>query len=226
VDCERCGKRKHSFFEYPVGDLFSYLCEPRPWASKVVAIAHNASGFDMQFLLNRAMVLKWQPEVIMNGLKIISMKIQHIHFIDSLLFLPMPLRKLPGAFGLTATKAWYTHFYNTKENTDYVGPIPDVQYFGVDTMSNSERNEFLAWYERQKHCNVWNNKRVLEEYCQSDVTVLRQACHIFRRDFIQIGNVDVFLESVTIASACNSVEKVVFEARYYRSNTDRRVHFL
>ena len=28
VDCERCGKRKHSFFDDPVCDLH-YLCEPR-----------------------------------------------------------------------------------------------------------------------------------------------------------------------------------------------------
>ena len=63
---------KHSFLQDPVGDLFAYLCEPRPWVSKVVAIAHNASGFDMQFILNRAIVLKWQPKVLMNGLKIIT----------------------------------------------------------------------------------------------------------------------------------------------------------
>ena len=46
---------------------------------------------------------------------------------------------------------------------------------------------------------------MFEQYCQDDVTVLRQACQIFRRDFIEIGNVDVFLESGTIASACNKV---------------------
>jgi hypothetical protein len=46
---------------------------------------------------------------------------------------------------------------------------------------------------------------VLEEYCQADVTVLRQACQVFRRELIQIGQVEVFLESMTIASACNKV---------------------
>ena len=25
-DCERCGKRKHSFYEDPVGDLLTHLC--------------------------------------------------------------------------------------------------------------------------------------------------------------------------------------------------------
>jgi len=48
-DCARCGKRRHSFFEDPVGDLLSYICEPRPWCKKVVAIAHNAKDFYSQY---------------------------------------------------------------------------------------------------------------------------------------------------------------------------------
>ena len=46
---------------------------------------------------------------------------------------------------------------------------------------------------------------MLKQYCQDDVTVLRQACQIFRRVFMEVGNVDVFLESCTISSACNKV---------------------
>ena len=82
-DCARCAKREHSFFEDPEGDLLSYICEPRPWCKKVVAIAHNAKAFDAQFILNRAILLKWTPELILNGLKIVSMKIHHIQFLDS-----------------------------------------------------------------------------------------------------------------------------------------------
>jgi len=52
--------------------------------------------------------------------------------------------------------------------------------------------------------------RVLEDYCQDDVTVLREACIIFRRDFIEIGNIEVFLEALTIASACNKVLRKTF----------------
>ena len=123
VDCERCGKRKHCFGE-PVGDLM-YLCEPRPWCEKVVAITHKAKGFDAQFILDRAIFLKWNPKLILNGLEIICMTIQHLTFIDSISFLPMALRKLPEASGLSVTKSWYPHFFNTKANLNYVGPIPD-----------------------------------------------------------------------------------------------------
>jgi hypothetical protein len=60
--------------EDPVGDLLIHLCKPRPWANKVVAIAHNAKAYDLHFILNKAMLLKWQHELIMNGQKIMSVK--------------------------------------------------------------------------------------------------------------------------------------------------------
>jgi len=66
-----------------------------------------------------------------------------------------------------------------------------MSQFGVDEMRESERKEFLAWYEVQKD-KVFDDRHVFEQYCQDDVNVLRQACQIFRRDFIEIGNVDFF----------------------------------
>jgi hypothetical protein len=95
------------------------------------------------------------------------------------LFLAFPLRKLLAAFGLTASKSWYPHYFNKTANLDYVGQIPDTGYYGVNEMGVSERTEFLAWYEEQKSV-VFNNGQTLESYCQDDVTVLRQACQVFR----------------------------------------------
>jgi len=69
-------------------------------------------------------------------------------------------------------------------------------------MGEWEKNEFLAWYESQKK-SVYDNRQALESYCQVDVTVLRQPCRVFRREFMHVGNIEVFLESATIASACN-----------------------
>jgi hypothetical protein len=78
-----CGKRRNSFFEDTVGDLLTYLCKPQPWCNKVIAIALNVKAFDSQFILNRAVLLKWKPELILNGLKIVCMKIEHMTFLDS-----------------------------------------------------------------------------------------------------------------------------------------------
>jgi hypothetical protein len=71
-------------------------------------------------------------------------------------------------------------------------------------MSCSEREVFLALYEERK-CQVLHSKQVFEQCRQDELTVLRQAYQIFRRDFAEIGNTDIFQESLTIASACSQV---------------------
>ena len=74
-------------------------------------------------------MMRWKPELILNGMKIISIKIEHMIFIDSASYLPMPLRKLPEAFGLSVAKSWFPDYFNTEANLDYVGPFHDAIYF-------------------------------------------------------------------------------------------------
>jgi len=99
---------------------------------------------------------------------IIFTRMEHVVFLDSLSFLPCALRKL---FGLEATISWYSHCFNTDEILDYVGPMHNISCYGVDEMIGGERNQFLAWYERQKYEPI-DNRRVLLSYCQDDLTVL------------------------------------------------------
>ena len=130
-------------------------------------------------------MLKWKPEIITIDPKIKCMKSEHLVFFNSSSFHPCVLRKLPEAFGLEATKSWYPHNLNTEENLHYVGTMPDISYYGVDEMSGRERKEFPAWYEKQKS-EQFDNMRVLEAYNQDNVTILRQACRVFRHEFLQI----------------------------------------
>jgi hypothetical protein len=142
------------------------------------------------------------------------MKVEHIIFLDSVNYLPFFLRKLPEAFGLEASKSWYPHYFNMLQNLDCIGPIPDKSYYGVDAMSKAEREEFLVWNADQM-TKTFNNRSVLEPYCQDDVTVLRQAYKILRRNFVEIGNIEVFLDAMTIASSC----KKVFLKQFLKPNT-------
>ena len=160
------------------GELLSYLTEPRPWANKIIDIAYNAKSFDLHFILNRAILFKWKPYLIMNGLKIMCMKMEHQVFSDSVSFLLFPPGRLPEAFCVTVAKSWYPHYFNTEDNIDYIGPLAGVSYCVVNEMDEGERNEFLEWYATQKP--PFDNRRVLEQYCQDDVKVLRQACRVFR----------------------------------------------
>jgi len=59
IDCEQCGRRKHTFWDDPVGDLLTYLCKSRPWCGKIMVIIHNSKAFDLHFILDRAIFLKW-----------------------------------------------------------------------------------------------------------------------------------------------------------------------
>jgi len=62
----------------------------------------------------------------MNGMKIMCMRAEHLVFLDGISFLPFALSKLPKAFRLTVAKSLYSHYFNTRENRDYVGKIPDI----------------------------------------------------------------------------------------------------
>jgi hypothetical protein len=85
----------------------------------------------------------------------------------------------------------------------YVGPAPVVSYYGMDQMQETDRREFLTSNDTVVKKEVFDKRRVLESNCQAEMMVLREACRTFRRHFLQIGNVDVLLETMTIASACN-----------------------
>ena len=86
--------------------------------------------------------------IIYNGSKIMYMTIEkelHIKIIDSLNVLPMRLSKLLQAFGLKELKkGWFPHFFNTRDNLEYLGPYPDPKYYGCYFMENEEREECLA----------------------------------------------------------------------------------
>jgi len=73
------------------------------------------------------------------------MEMEHLVLLDSVSFLPCWLSKLPEAFGLKVCKSCYPHYFNTEENLDYSGPIPDVSYYGAKEMSESERSITLTW---------------------------------------------------------------------------------
>jgi len=148
-----------------------------------VAIAHNAKAFYLLFVLNGLVRMKMVPELlIMNG-QIMCLKVENITWLDSLNYLAMPLRKLPEAFELTAVKSWCSHLFNTAEDMKYVGHAPDVSYYDFDQMHEPERKEFLSWYETTTKNEVFRNKRVLESYCQADVTMLRETCRTFQYPF-------------------------------------------
>lgn len=147
--CDFCGQRKRIFEgERTVQDFMAYLAEPRPQYKDVIIIAHNFKAYDGQFvMLHMIEDLGWDPELILSGSKIQSIKYSHLHFIDSLNFLLEGLSKLPQKFNLEdVSKGYFPHFFNNIENSHYVGPIPSAGTYGSDDMTVDERRKFFYWY--------------------------------------------------------------------------------
>jgi hypothetical protein len=176
-----------------------------------IVICHNFKSYDsyfiMQYLYDRAVV----PDVIMNGMKIMTMTVSRVKFIDSLNFLPMALRQLPPTFGLEeeVRKGYFPHLFNTPQNQDYEGPYPDQEYFDPDSMAPKQREDFVKWYQANKG-NIFNLLDELYAYCRSDVDVLRHCCAKFQAIFKDICDIDPFQHCITIASTCNLVYRKMF----------------
>ena len=102
-----------------------------------------------------------------------------------------------------------------------------MSYYGVYEMSGGERKEFLE-VTRQKS-EPFDKRHLQEAFCQDDVSVLRQACCVFRREFLHIGYIEVYLKSLTNASARNKLLRhkflmpdtiSLFPTRSYTFNTN------
>ncbi|XP_054259245.1 uncharacterized protein LOC128983988 [Macrosteles quadrilineatus] len=185
----------------------------------VCVIAHNGQGFDFQFILRYILEeTKFTPNIIPRGTKIILMEVANVRFIDSLSYFPMSLSALPKAFDLPPEKkkGYFPHLFNTVANQNYVGPMPDKKYYCPESMFEKSHNDFDKWYSEQiANKYEFNFKKELLEYCMSDVDILAQACIKFRSLLLEQCNVDPFLESVTIASACN----LAFRRNFLKPNT-------
>ncbi|XP_042906674.2 uncharacterized protein [Parasteatoda tepidariorum] len=180
------------------------------------AIAHNMKAFDGQFILSWLIEQGTKPDIIPNGslLMLIRHKALQLRIIDSINFMPMALSKLPVTFNLVETrKGFFPHLFNTPQNHDFIGSIPDDYYYTPDAMSSSVRAEFFKWYEQQKD-KIFNFKEEILAYCRSDVDILRRSCLIYRKEFLDVGGVDPF-QCVTIASA----SMAIFRSRHIKENT-------
>ena len=102
-----------------------------------IVVAHNFQGYDGYFIQNYLNKNAIKYEIVLRGAKILSMTVPmfNIKVIDSLNFIPMALSQFPKTFGKTELcKGYFPHFFNKEENQNYIGSIPDVDYYSPKTM--------------------------------------------------------------------------------------------
>jgi hypothetical protein len=72
-------------------------------------------------------------------------------------------------------------------------------------MKPKERDEFLEWHKQKRKENyLFDFKKELYDYCNSDVDILRRGCLVLRNQFLEIANIDPF-RYITIAGVCLAI---------------------
>jgi hypothetical protein len=168
------------------------------------AIAHNFKGYDgilvLDYIKRKRTGFESAPDLLMNGTKIMTMTFRGIRFIDSLNFIQFPLEKFPDAFGLIEMKkGYFPHKFNHPNNINYIGVYPAIEYYQHTRFSSSKKAKFEEWYYQNNH-KVFNFKKELEEYCESDVKLLKEGCLQYRQFIFGISGVEPLAEVITLAS--------------------------
>ena len=144
-----------------------------------ICVAHNGSGYDSRLVFEAA--TKYVREDLIKplarGCKFLQLQVGRTIFRDSMLHLPGSLANLAvGFFGnnVDIRKGHFPHLFNSEENYDYVGPLPEKHYFDIAFMMRNQRqlDEFNAWHDERSGQGPWSFRNELEAYCQNDVKVL------------------------------------------------------
>ncbi|KAJ8049072.1 hypothetical protein HOLleu_01639 [Holothuria leucospilota] len=208
-DCKTCGQREHIF---KGEETLSSLCQFLLNNPNFIAVAHNMSGYDGQFILQYLNEIGLPPQnVIMNGTKLMSLELnKHCKIIDSYNFIPIPLSAFPKTFGLKEMKkGYFPYLFNTKEHETYSGPWPSASFYNPDRMTTEGRKLFLDWFNSRID-KVFHMEEEITAYCKSDVNLLRQGCIQFRNLFIVKTSVDPFKKCLMITSTCMRVFRRIF----------------
>jgi DNA polymerase type B, organellar and viral len=160
---------------------------------KTICIAHNGQSFDFYFLLRHFFKCKdYQPEVIINGTKLMQMKFEELglKFVDSLNFIPFALRKFPDLFGFPDRKTFFPHNFVNEDTLAYNGDIPKIWEYGIKPNDLKDFEEF--YIEEQEQLRVNNSKwclmDVARDYCIQDVNVLFKGIFSYLKTFMKVTN--------------------------------------
>nr|YP_025890.1 DNA-directed DNA polymerase [Moniliophthora perniciosa]AAQ74286.1 DNA-directed DNA polymerase [Moniliophthora perniciosa] len=151
---------------------------------------HNFSKFDAIFLLNILTDLSNSVHPIIRDGRFINLRFNfaskyNLYFRDSLLLLPASLNSLAKEFNVTNKGIFpYTFVNNENISLNYVGLIPDLNYF-----ENISAEEYEIY--SSKFNNDWNLRKETIKYCELDCLVLYKIIDKFSNYIFELFRVDI-----------------------------------
>lgn len=152
---------------------------------------HNMAKFDIIFLLKYLVKIGNLQPVIHNG-RIISLTLNYgadnkykLEIKDSYLLLLSSLDNLSKAFKVDNPKALFPFLFVNKDNLDYIGEVPNIEWFG-DKISKDQYLEYSNQFD-----NNWNLKNESIKYCNIDCISLYEILIKFSDLMFNLFNVDI-----------------------------------
>ncbi|EFO90338.1 hypothetical protein CRE_29165 [Caenorhabditis remanei] len=166
-------------------------------------VAHNASGFDGQFILEALIASnKAAPTVCLDGTKLVYLEYNGVRLVDSLKYLTMSLSMVGKTFKVDSLKGDFPVHFIRKENFQYNGPIPENKYYALENKTAEHRKQLESFLEKERaDGKVFNFYDELLRYCYNDVYILAASMTQFEGAFEKMTNVCLFEETTTAASA-------------------------
>lgn len=178
-----------------------------------IMVAHNSSGYDTRLIFtalnkhNFTFMEKSRQSLIMRGNKFMQIRAdKKLVFRDSLLHLPQSLAALAKDFcqDTRIEKGMFPHLFNSVENYEYEGPIPDLKYFDVSHCKRREDVDALIEYHQSwQGRSDWNFKKELIRYCKNDVEILCEVMLKYHNNAMQLFNMSPWFKMTAAAYVHN-----------------------
>ena len=83
------------------------------------------------------------------------------------------------------SKGFFPPKFNTLENQNYSGKMPNEKYFVPDSMKPEQYAEFNKWYKEHKNYH-FDLQVKLKKYCDLDVDILARRCRNLGDCFLRL----------------------------------------
>jgi hypothetical protein len=187
---------------------------------KRLFLGHYASKFDTRFVRDYAVSSGLNQyltdDSVMPHSKIFQLCFTTATFRDSYLLLTKPLRDLPAMFELNEKdpedrkdhmfslvrqhpelepldelgKGEWPYLFDTFDHQDYMGPLPDLEWFDLGTKKPDHAKEIRRWHAEEKarlesSGELWDFRKERYRYCLLDVIILEEALNAWVRIFTE-----------------------------------------
>ncbi|EFP11464.1 hypothetical protein CRE_20105 [Caenorhabditis remanei] len=170
-----------------------------------VVVAHNASGYDAQFILENIIASNTaKPKLILEGTKLVFLEYNDVRLLDSMKFLTMSLASLGKSFEVDSVKGDFPVLFIKPEHYDYNGSIPQDKWYNLENKNSSVKKQLLNFLESERKSNkTFNFVDEIMRYCYNDVYILAKAMNIFEKEFETMT--DVCLLEVSFYLMCHII---------------------